>query len=281
MEHCCFETQKEVRYGREVTTVEKKAPKWLPPVKLDTFFQALCSGSTLTRVNLKNILKSHRKPTNEIGDSAIDDILTLGTKIGVISKDGDVYRRTNLGDQFCALFGGEGLTDDIRERFHIQLQELGPYRDFLDYLAQPRSTEEIDTQFNQVTGKTLRQWGQFLGVINVDDSGRYQHFAQEKDVDSHTFKQALKSCHKRLSKDQMIGADRYFVDIGRLRSEVCQALRISPRKFNTLLTDLLNDPAEGHSIELTGAPATFYEEATTEPYSYKGKVFLYIALTGV
>lgn len=260
--------------------VEKTASNWVPPVKLDTLLSALCGNSIFTKGDLKHRLKSLRRPTNEIGDSAIEDILTLASTMGLVTKDGGVYHRTSMGDQFC-IVGGDDLSEEIKQRLHIQLQSsLRVYQEFLEYLTQPRSAQEIDIRFNQVTGKTLRQWVQFLGVANVDKSEKYQYFPQEQDVDLETFKQALKSCHKQLSRDQMVGTGRYFVDIGELRSEVCQTLRIFPGRFDALLTALLDDSEGRRGIELTGAPATIYEEATTEPFSYRGKIFRYIAVTG-
>lgn len=152
------------------------------------------------------------------------------------------------------------------------------YKAFLSFVNErkKRSRKEIYTQFKELPGRTLIAWSKAAGLIEADRNSVWGLPQKEKQILSlEQFRGKLVETYKDMSKSEMLGIEKIFLEIGELRQRFCIDHSWSFEEFDECLRRLLDSPF-GEKIRLYGAPSSVFDER--ENFMYDRRFYIYVRI---
>jgi len=191
------------------------------------------------------------------------------------------YRLSSIGKELC-----ECLDKSDMKRFRQILSTIllnNPrkgqlFKDFLSFVNEQkkRSRKEIYLQFKELPGRTLIAWSKAAGLIEADRDFVWGLPLKEKEVLTlEQFREKLVEMYKDMSKSEMLGIEKIFLEIGEIRQKFCIDHSWSFEEFDEHLRRLLDSPF-GEKIRLYGAPSSLFDER--EKFMYHGRLYIYIRI---
>jgi len=139
-----------------------------------------------------------------------------------------------------------------------------------------RPRTEIYAQFKELPGRTLIAWSKAAGLIEADRSFVWSLPQEKKEfLTLEQFREKLVKTYKDMSKSEMLGIEKIFVEIGELRQRICIDHRWSFQEFDKYLRRLVDSPF-GEKIRLYGAPSSVFGER--ESFMYRKRLYIYIRI---
>jgi len=221
---------------------------------------------TLRRVIETSSLATKSKTINiqtiseklDVSVSRAKEVLLEVERMGLLTHFDDAYVPTNKTSDFLNYFENEQW-NRIHEYF---LKNYSFYRDFIHLLANHTyekkglSMEEVKEEsthhpsLNQTAIEVLSDWCDRLGVIQRHLYTKRIYLVECKGTDFKSFKSALMKCYRELSLSY--GRKGVFVEIPKIREEMCEQLKITRKVFDEMLRETYLENIG--IIELSGAP---------------------------
>lgn len=189
------------------------------------------------------------------------------------------YRLSSTGEEICNCFDKSDM-DRLRRILSTVLlnnpRKGQLFREFLSFvnIQKKRSKREIYEQFKELPGRTLIAWSKAAGMIETD--GDFVWGLPKTEIKTLTleqFQEKLANTYKDMSKSEMLGVEKVFVEIGELRRKICIDQSWAFEEFDEYLRRLL-DSAFGKKIRLYGAPSSVFDEG--KDLKYRGRLYVYI-----
>jgi len=191
------------------------------------------------------------------------------------------YRLSSTGRELC-----ECLDKSDMNRFRQILSTVilnNPrkgqlYKDFLSFVNEQkkRTRKEIYARFKELPGRTLIAWSKATGLIEADRDFVWGLPLKEKEfLTLEQFREKLVNAYKDISKSEMLGIEKIFIEIGELRQKFCIDRSWSFKEFDEYLRRLLDSPF-GEKIRLYGAPSSVFDES--ENFMYHERLYIYIRM---
>jgi len=152
------------------------------------------------------------------------------------------------------------------------------YREFLSFIGEKRkrSRAALYERFKPIPARTLIEWCKTAGLVEANHDFVWSLPQGEKVVLTlEQFREELVEAYKRLSKPEMLGLEKIFVEIKDLRQTICIDHGWRVEEFDESLRRLLNSPF-GQEIRLYGAPSSLFDER--ESFLYNEKLYIYIRI---
>lgn len=152
------------------------------------------------------------------------------------------------------------------------------FKGFLSFVNErtKRNRKEVYAQFKELPGRTLIAWSKAAGLVEAD-----RHFVwglpqKKKEIPTlEQFREELVETYKDMSKSEMLGLEKLFVEIGELRLRICIERSWSFDEFDAYLRSLLDSPF-GQKIRLYGAPSPVFNRG--ENFLYTNRLYIYIRI---
>jgi hypothetical protein len=143
-------------------------------------------------------------------------------------------------------------------------------------MSKERTRTEIYERFKELPGRTLIAWSKAAGLVEADRKLVWSLPRKEKKfMNLSQFQTELVALYKDLTKSEMIGIEKIFVEIHELRQKICIEHNWDFKEFDDYLTRLL-DSTFGESIRLYGGPSSAFKEM--ESFMYQKRTYLYIRI---
>ncbi|MDG6251757.1 hypothetical protein [Methanocalculus sp.] len=197
-----------------------------------------------------------------VSENRAKEILHELVRIGLISRDQQVFRETEATKRFIQAIKGDDwrtvhkiLMDySYYARFYTGIKNNGP----IDLNNLPPLISDEEFIFNATALSVLSDWTLRIGTLqrNVFNSHYY-------DVDGTTqsFAQTLLGVYDDLNRSGIGNIKQRYVEIPKIREYVCEQLKISRKKFDTTFIDLYAKNIGGW--ELAGAPITTHAKQSS------------------
>ncbi|MHA1833003.1 MAG: hypothetical protein ACTSV7_03360 [Candidatus Baldrarchaeia archaeon] len=111
-----------------------------------------------------------------------------------------------------------------------------------------------DLHFNRATIDILCDWAERLGCIQRNLYNGHYYAIEEKSIDLREFAKALSEKYSELNLEVKPGMRLEYIEVARLREEVCEHLKMRREEFDKILIKLIQEFTG--KIELCGAPIT-------------------------
>jgi hypothetical protein len=115
-----------------------------------------------------------------------------------------------------------------------------------------REAKALKLQLNQTAIEVLQNWCERLGILQRHLYTKRFYLLVDKETDYARFKEAFEGSYRDLNISRGLGLKLTYIEIPKLREEVCEKLKIRRRIFDVLLKGLCTESIG--QIELSGAP---------------------------
>ena len=251
---------------------------------IDVMLKALCA---LTEPFSKgSFYQSLRKLKRFKNDSSKESYFSLAKKLGLFEGPRGEHRRTVLGSEICRLIRKEAEEDVRQTMRNVFILKEPSFAQFLEFMKETRTRNEIAQWSNRVAGKVLPIWGGWLGLVQYSESRGCYFLTDEKQIplSPEQFRATLWRAYEELSRMPLAGVRAAFVKIPQLRDRVFVMKRCPAREFDRQLRSLLSDPKYRNRIEISSAPITMMKRDVkafkTEVFTYDDRKYHFIALKG-
>lgn len=150
------------------------------------------------------------------------------------------------------------------------------FKEFINFIRMKPSCSrsELYIKFKKIPTRSLIAWSKEAGLINLlQDKIWAIEKIPKKEMGLDMFWQLIKETYEELSKSEMLGIEKVFVDIRELTSKICIDLSWTVDEFDQMLRQLLNSK-KGEKVRLYGAPTSYFDNK--ENFFYKGNVYAFI-----
>jgi hypothetical protein len=208
-----------------------------------------------TNKELAEFLKSSERRAREVSEETVN--------IRLLEKEGTTYIPTKR----CARFL-ENIRNNNWKGIHEQMLEYSFYREFYEILKsiEPAIPEEIlqslsssTIPFNEASRQVLCDWGERIGSLQRNIFTNQYFTIADSEV---AFASAFLEVYQSLNIKTGLSLRQRYVEIPRIREQVCQNLRISREKFDSRFLELcLKNIGK---LELAGAPVTTHAKRSAK-----------------
>jgi hypothetical protein len=191
------------------------------------------------------------------------------------------YRLSLIAKKLCTLLKEPNKKDQY-QKILSELLLNNPskgklFEEFLKFVMERKSKNEIDKRFNPIPARTLIAWSLEAGLIQ-----KYKDYIQAIHRQKIKFTQAqfweiLTETYNEMQATEVFGIKRIYVPIGELRFNVGVKLGLKTEEFDETLKHLLSTEY-GSKITLHGAPTDVFEKNKEETFNYKNKLFVYLSM---
>jgi len=191
------------------------------------------------------------------------------------------YRVSSIGEELCKCLDKSDMKRFRQILANILLNNPRKgqlFREFLLFLNERnrRTRREIYARFKEIPARTLIAWSKAAGLVEADKDFVWSVPQERKKVLTlEQFREKLIKTYKEMSKSEMFGIEKIFVEIRELRQRICIDHAWTFEEFDKYLTKLLDSPF-GEKIRLYGAPPSVFDER--ESFMYHNKLYIYIRI---
>lgn len=256
----------------------------VPPVQIDNFIELLCRVHILS---IKGVIKAIDTGVVEekLGKAGVKDVFSLATQAGLLDRRVGIYHITDSGTRLCNIYKESQKSQELWMELHHCLQRINPYREFIDYLSEPKNVKDAKAfKGKTTTAKTMIRWLKRMNMLNEYESDNTIQYIPPRQLDiqiEEEFINSVKMGYEKVAQKAGLGWRGTFISIQELKEEICRKLIIDHKKFEPLFTELLNSEHEGLRIRLAKGPGTAYGLRRTSAFEWDGQKYLYIAVDEV
>lgn len=250
--------------------------------------QALCElTGEITLKNYKEKYEEIKKLVKPIHIKNAHTHFYSLTNFGLVEPDTKaskgVYKMSQEGIQICNYLKNNNLSKAEKMFQYIlknNFKKGALFRDFENYLKIKNETtfEDIEERYREITAASLREWATYAGMTGYDKKAKKIWFVKHEDknkISIKEFRELLISHYSELQQSEINGVDSVFVDINKIRTEMCLEFNISNDYWNSLMVEIL-DSKFGEKIRLYGSiPSEFIGR---ENFSYNNTNYALIRI---
>ena len=188
------------------------------------------------------------------------EILRELTSLKLLNKTNDSYIKTSCAPQIR-----DYLINGDWSRIHNYFMGNNPfYNEMITHMTAIgsnksytikdllRELKDHELAFNQTTIEVLMRWGERFGVLQRHLYKKTFYAVKLTKPDNSTFASSLLNQYNKLNTKKGLFLSLTFVEIPKLREEVCENLNLRRETFDSLFMDYyLSDMGK---VELAGAP---------------------------
>jgi len=200
------------------------------------------------------------------------------------SKAKGVYKKTDAAKKICNHFKSENISKAKREIKYLLLNNFKKgtlFQDFQEFVEILKETD-FDTIKNRYvqwrTSSSLIEWCVLAGIIEVDRKQQKIWYLEEdegKKLKLSEFWEVFKNHFNQMKSEAVFGVEIFYVDISKIRTQMCLELEWSNRNWNKMMQKILNSKY-GKKIKLYGSTHSEFE--SKENLEHKGVLYAYIGL---
>lgn len=233
--------------------------------------QALCElTEEITLKNYKEKYEEIKKVVKPIHIKNAHTHFYSLTNFGLVEPDTKaskgVYKMSQEGIKICNYLKNNNLSKAQKMFQYILKNNFKKgtlFQDFENYLKIKNETtfEDIEERYREITAASLREWTAYAGITGYDKKAKKIWYIKYEDkivIPFKDFKKSLISYYAKLQESEIMGMDSVFVDINKIRTEMCLDSNISNEYWNRLMVKTL-DSKLGEKIRLYGTVPSKFE----------------------
>jgi hypothetical protein len=190
-----------------------------------------------------------------------------------------IYHQSLTSKELCTLRNDPNMKGEYQKRIAnilLNNERKGKlFRDFLDFVKEKKTRNEIYKNFKEITSRTLIAWSKYAGLI-IEIEDHIQSLPGKKiEISQEEFETNLIEIYDQLQDPHDIGVKRIAVPIGEIRFNLCVKLGLTEFEFDQMLRILL-DKDHNHIVKLHGATSDAFEKEPT--FEYLNKLYIYLSM---
>ena len=184
-----------------------------------------------------------------------------------------IYQMTKAGSQIREYLKNNNITK-VRTVFQYLLKNNFKngklFSNFEMYMKNKNETtyKDIEDRYEEITAASLREWTTYAGIIEYDKKEQKLWYvgSKMKKISLTKFKTRLIFHYKQLQKSEIQGSASIFVDINKIRTEMCLEVNISNAYWDELMIKILNSEFN-EKIRLYGSISSEFEDRENFRYN--------------